>query len=121
MAKHKITVQANGMTFTVETDASTILIAGVQITLSDPEAPPAQTKARFPTAYASSGHPLKIRAIKAARMASCSGVPGNQTCHLGLREAKDIVESGGSFSIHPDAMAEFQAYCQSEGLNVTYN
>jgi ribosomal protein L7/L12 len=117
MAKHTITVQANGMTYKVETDADTFMIGGVEFKFSSPAAPTGSITSRA-TFLGAQATAKKIACIKAVREASWRHESGD--VNLTVREAKELVEACGTFEIFPESKARFEAVCREHDLTPTY-
>lgn len=119
MAKHTITVEANGITYNVETDANTFTVGGVQFNFQVPA-----TSERPTTAIRSWGSPgmaqflgsqtveKKIACIKAIQAASgCD-----------LKTAKECLEGNFSFFVYPGiAKDNFENICAEHGLTPIYS
>lgn len=122
MAKHTITVQANGMTYKVETDADTFMIGGVEFKFHPSVVQTVIVTSRA-TFLGTQTTARKIACIKAVREASCRRENGDVnltvTNCMGLREAKELVEACGTFEIFPESKARFEAVCREFDLTPT--
>lgn len=119
MAKHTVTVEANGMTYKVETDADTFMIGGVKFEFHPSVVQLVTSRARFLGARTN-----KIACIKAVREASCRRENGDAnmavTNYMSLRDAKELVEACGIFEIFPESKDRFEAICRDFNLTPTY-
>ena len=113
----KITVQANGMTFTVETDATTFSIAGVEFKFTPPVSAPPSKWAKFTYDQVSA---KKINCIKAVRIGSQRIVGSEIQFECGLAVAKNTVEQGLSFEVKAENLPAFENHCRNAGIVPTY-
>lgn len=117
MTKHTVTVQANGMTYKVETDSDVFMIDGVEFKFSTPTV----TVTSRATFRGSQTVTKKVACIKAVREASVPRRPlEDWSSCMGLREAKELVETGGTFEIFPESKGLFEMVCRENNLTPTY-
>lgn len=117
---HKITItRPTGTVITVETDCNEFSVGDTKFKFDVPEVPQ-PIEARFPIEYGMRGNPNKIRAIKAVRIAGQKMIAETLTSTVELRIAKEIVESGGTFTIFPESIQEFKSFCLAGGLSPIY-
>jgi hypothetical protein len=120
---NKITVQSNGVSFTVETDATEFSVAGVEFKFSATKSSPSPTTAnsRFePNSEGRRAMFVRTGITNASTIACIRAMRIAMAEELDLRTLRNMAEKSKIFLISPAREAAFEAFCRQANLFPTY-